>query len=185
MPYWCNGGIVSCYTVLLYSVGIAASVLFGTVVGMLDALAGDGWLTHREAVDTFVMCPCITRPSHCVTTNKSEVQTAELLSVTQHSGWACFTSAQYMEKSLQIFCIMIYCIHFELHIHFSAIIHIFLPELYNYAALPVGKFSEKVLPMQLLSFSTFFLFFPEEHDVSRTYFSWIVNQGYYHSNEIH
>lgn len=65
------------------------------------------------------------------------------------------------------------------------IIHIFLPELYNNAALPVAKFSEKVLPMQLLSFSTFFLFFPEEHDVSRTYFSWKVNQGYYHSNEIH
>lgn len=58
---------------------IAASILFGTVVAMLDALAGDGWLTHRKAVDTLVRCPCMTRPSHCVTTHKSEVQAAELL----------------------------------------------------------------------------------------------------------
>lgn len=47
----------------------------GIVLAVLDALADDGWVAHRN---TFVICPCVTGPSHCVTTSKTEVQTAEL-----------------------------------------------------------------------------------------------------------
>jgi len=65
---------------------------------MLDALPGDGWLTHRKTVNTFVTCPCITGPSHYVTTNKSEMQTAELLIYDFLAFWVgfffSFTSAQ-------------------------------------------------------------------------------------------
>lgn len=58
---------------------VPAYIMSGTVLATLDALADDGWLTHRKAVNTFVICPCFTGPSHCVTANKSEVQTAKLL----------------------------------------------------------------------------------------------------------
>lgn len=52
---------------------VTDSIVSGTVLAMLDAVADDGWLTHMKTVNTFVICPCITRPSHCVTSNKSEV----------------------------------------------------------------------------------------------------------------
>lgn len=58
---------------------IPACIMSDAALGVLDALADDGWLTHSRTVNTFVICPCITGPSHCVTTNKAEVQTAEFM----------------------------------------------------------------------------------------------------------
>lgn len=132
----------------------------GTVLAMLDPLADDGWLTHRKTENTFVLCPCITGPSHCVT-NKSEVQTAELLTYGFLAFRVWFLSLLLLSKqqNVQILCLMIYYIHLWLHIHCSSNNSLyfflnFITPLYNHWQNSV----EGSCPCSFFLFS--FLFFP-------------------------